>query len=80
MAAPDTTDRPRQLRILRLALGLIVIEAGLVIVGHVAPAMRALIRPVYLIVVLVFAVAMLQAARGRNGDDRRHGERRHDDL
>jgi len=56
MSAPDTTDRPRQLRILKLAVGLIVIEAGLVLVGYMAPAMRVLLRPVYFLVALVFSV------------------------
>ena len=77
MAAPDVSDRARQLRVLRLAIGLIVIEAGLAIVTYMAPAMRGLVRPVYFIVALVFAGAIVHGARGRHGDDRRHGERRH---
>jgi len=79
MAAPDTTDRARLFRVLKLAIGLIVIEAGLVFLGYWTPVYRALIRPVYLVVAIVFAVAILHRARGRNGGDRRHTERRHGD-
>ena len=80
MSAPDTTDRPRQLRVLKLAIGLIVIEAGLVFVGYLTPAVRALLRPVYFVVALSFAIAIIHGARGRNGDDRRHEQRRHGDA
>lgn len=79
MSAPDTTERPRQIRVLKLAIGLILIEAGLVLIGYISPAMRALLRPVYFVVALVFAIAIIHGARGRNGDDRRQEERRHGD-
>jgi hypothetical protein len=76
MVAPDTTDRPRQLRVLKLAIGLVIVEALLLVLAYLAPAMRVLLRPVYVVVAIIFAVAILHA-RGRNGEDRRHGERRH---
>ena len=78
MAAPDTTDHPRQVRVIKLAIGLILIEAILVFIGYWTPVYRALIRPVYLVVAVVFAIAIVHGARGRNGGDRRHQERRRD--
>jgi hypothetical protein len=69
-------------RMLRLALLAIVSELAVFAVGHIAPAMRTLLLPVYILIAALFVVAMWHAARRRPGHERRHpgaGDRRHGD-
>ena len=74
-SSDDQPERPRLRRELRLLLGGLVIEAALVWIVQLSPAMRALMRPVYLIVAVAFGVAIWHAWR-RRAHDRRHGDRR----
>lgn len=64
----------------RRAAGLIVmfglVELGLLGVAYLSPALRVLMRPVYVIVAIGFLLALRAATRRRHGD-RRHGDRRH---
>jgi len=54
----------------------LVIEIGLVAIVTLAPALRVIMHPVYVVVAALFALAIWHASRRR--EDRRHGDRRHD--
>ena len=67
---------------IRLALLGIVSELLVFAVGHISPAMTTLLLPVYILIAILFGVAMWRAARRRPGHERRHtgaGDRRHGD-
>jgi len=76
MIDPATSPSRRRLRrIVSLLLGGLVIEAALVGVVRLSPALRVIMRPVYLIVAVVFMLAIWHVSRRR--ENRRHGDRRH---
>ena len=56
----------------------VVIEAALVLIAYLGPAMRLLLRPVYVIVALIGVLSVWHAAWRRSRDDRRHADRRHE--
>jgi hypothetical protein len=65
------------IRVVRLVTIAIVIEACLVAVAHLQPAMAGLFRSVYWLVGGAFLVAIVRAMRHRRHGDRRHADRRH---
>jgi hypothetical protein len=73
---PDPTNPHRWRRITLLVLGLLVIEAGLMVVSRMAPAMSGLMQPVFWIVAIVGLVLIARSSRRREGSDRRQDERR----
>lgn len=76
MTAPgDSPDRPRIRRVVGLVVAGLVVEAALVWVVRLAPALDVIMRPVYVFVAALFALAIWHASH-RHGQ-RRHGDRRH---
>ena len=73
----QAADRAHLTRVLHLTAIAIVVEACLVAVAHLQPAMAGLFRSAYWLVGIVFAAMILRALRRRHGGDRRHAERRH---
>jgi len=63
-------------RLLRLTVTAAVVEALLLVVRHLAPALAGLLRPMYWLVALGFGVAAWRATQVRHGADRRHHDRR----
>jgi len=61
---------------LRIVIGGVVIELALAIIAHLAPAVAALLRPVYWIVAGICAIGIAHAWRRRSGHDRRVRNRR----
>lgn len=61
---------------LRIVIGGVVIELALAIVAHLAPAVAALMRPVYWIVAVICLIGIAHAWRKRSGHDRRVRKRR----
>ncbi len=70
----DHHRRNRGLR--RLIVG-VVLEAALLIVAKLGPALRSLVWLGMVIVAVVIAISLWQSVRPRAADDRRHGDRRH---
>lgn len=66
--------QPRTRRIVALVAGGLVVEAALLGVVKLAPAMAVIMQPVYLVVAILFALAIWHG--GRRRADRRHGDRR----
>ena len=73
----QAADRAHLTRVLRLTVIAILVEGGLMAVGHWQPAMAGLFRSLYWIVGIVFLGMILRALRRRKGGDRRHTDRRH---
>jgi hypothetical protein len=71
-------DRTHVARIVRIAAGVVVLEGVLVLIAFLAPAMRVLLRPAYLVVALLGLLSAWQAAWRRTRGDRRHENRRHE--
>jgi hypothetical protein len=72
----EVAEHARWYRVLRLVISFGVIELGLLLVAYLSPAMRVLMRPVYVAVAIAFLLALRAATRQRHGD-RRHTDRRH---
>jgi hypothetical protein len=75
----DVVGRARWRRTVLLLVAFVLVELGLAFVVHLAPAMRVLMRPVYVVVAIAFLFTLYAATRRRHGD-RRHGERRQPDA
>jgi len=74
--SPDTLPvQPRIRRVVGLVVSGLVVEAGLLFVVKLGPALAVIMHPVYVIVALAFGLAIWHASRRR--EDRRHGDRRH---
>jgi len=74
--SPRAPSEPlRTKRIVGLLVGGLVVEAALVAIVKLAPALAVIMRPVYVIVAILFGVAIWHSERRRT--DRRHGDRRH---
>ena len=74
--SPDTVPvQPRIRRVVGLVVSGLVVEAGLLFVVKLGPALAVIMHPVYVIVALAFGLAIWHASRRR--EDRRHGDRRH---
>ena len=69
-------ERARWRRVVTLVVTFALVELGLLLVAYLSPAMRILMRPVYILVAIAFLVALHTATRQRHGD-RRHNDRRH---
>lgn len=69
-------DRARTYRLVVILVITALVELGLYLVAHFGPAFRNLIRPVYLIVLIVAALTVWRALRRRPGTDRRKRDRR----
>jgi hypothetical protein len=70
-------ERARWRRTILLLVAFALVELGLAFVAHLAPAMGVLMRPVYVVVAIVFLITLHAATRQRQRD-RRHEERRND--
>jgi hypothetical protein len=70
-------DRTHVRRLVRIAAGVVLMEAVLVLVAFLAPALRVLLRPVYVVVALLGLLSAWHAAWRRTRGDRRHENRRH---
>ena len=66
----------RRNRVLRMLAGALVVEAGLLLVGRMAPAMWGLVWAGTVVVAIGFGVAARQAGRDRAGDRRQDDRRR----
>lgn len=64
-------------RVIGLSITGIVIEGACVGLVWLSPALGVFMRPVYVVVGVIFAVMIWHAWRGRSGGDRRQEERRH---
>lgn len=64
-------------RALHLVLILLVLEGAAYAISRMAPAMAALMQPIYVLLLLLFAYPIWHASRHRTGQDRRHRDRRH---
>ena len=74
--SPDTLAvQPRVRRVVGLVVSGLVVEAGLLFVVKLGPALAVIMHPVYVIVAVAFGLAIWHASRRR--EDRRHGDRRH---
>jgi len=74
--SPDTVPvQPRLRRVVGLVVSGLVVEAGLLFVVKLGPALAVIMHPVYVIVAVAFGLAIWHASRRR--EDRRHGDRRH---
>ena len=74
--SPDTFPvQPRVRRVVGLVVSGLVVEAGLLFVVKLGPALAVIMHPVYVIVAVAFGLAIWHASRRR--EDRRHGDRRH---
>ncbi len=71
----EVVERARWRRTIVLVVAFALVELGLAFVVHLAPAMRVLMRPVYVVVAIAFLATLYGATRRRQGD-RRHAERR----
>lgn len=71
----EVVGRARWRRTILLLVAFALVELGLAFMVHLAPAMRELMRPVYVVVAIAFLVTLHAATRQRQGD-RRHQERR----
>jgi hypothetical protein len=69
-------ERHQRNRVLKLFLGVTVIEAGLFALSRLSPAMGSLLRTAAALVVIIFTIVIWRAVRGRDGSDRRHTDRR----
>ena len=69
------SDGHYQRRVLRLIGIWIAVEGILFAIAHFGPAFAPLARSAYVIVAVMFAVAIARE-RPRSGQDRRHGDRR----
>ena len=74
----DTIERARMMRLLRIAVGGIILEVILIAIGLRAPALRLLLRPLYVVVAVGVLITLWHAARKRTGHDRRQADRRED--
>jgi hypothetical protein len=74
--SPRASSEPlRTKRIVGLIIGGLAVEAVLLAIVELSPALRVLMRPVYVIVAILFGLAIWHSERRRT--DRRHGDRRH---
>ena len=74
--SPDTLPvQPRVRRVVGLVVSGLVVEAGLLFVVKLGPALAVIMHPVYVIVAVAFGLAIWHASRRR--EVRRHGDRRH---
>jgi hypothetical protein len=71
-------ERPRLRRAVVLIGIAIAAEIAMRWLAWRAPAFRPLVRPLYWIVPIAFALAIWHAVRKRSGHDRRHSDRRHE--
>jgi hypothetical protein len=75
---PGEITRVRKQRVAVIIGITVVVEVMLAVVGHLAPAMKGLLRPVYIIVALSGAVSAWRAVRRRPKSERRRADRRTD--
>lgn len=71
----QAAEHARWRRVVLLLVAFALVELGLLLVSYLSPAVRVLMRPVYVVVAVGFLVALRAATRSRHGD-RRHGDRR----
>jgi hypothetical protein len=76
MTPPDASPvKPRVKRVVGLVVAGLVVEAGLLFVVKLGPALAVIMHPVYVFVAVVFGLAIWHSSRRRT--DRRHDDRRH---
>ena len=76
--AEPTPDSHRTLRVVRVAVGFVLVEAGLAFLANRSPVFVNLVRMAYVVVAVIFLLLAWRAARPRTGHDRRHADRRGD--
>jgi hypothetical protein len=76
VTAPEIVEHARWRRAVILIVAFGLVELGLFLIAYLSPALRVLMRPVYVIVAIPFLLSIHAATRRRHGD-RRHGDRRH---
>jgi len=76
VSGPEIVEHARWRRAVVVIVAFGLVELGLFLVAYLAPALRVLMRPVYVIVGIAFLLSIHAATRRRHGD-RRHGDRRH---
>ena len=72
------TERAEHARWRRAIIWIVVfglVELGLLVIAYLGPALRTLMRPVYVLVAIGFLMAIHAETRPRHGD-RRRGDRR----
>ena len=67
--------QPRVKRVVFLIVTGLMVEAALLFVVSLTPAVAVIMHPVYVVVAVGFGLAIWHASRRR--EDRRHGDRRH---
>ena len=79
----NASQNHRLRRIVLLAFGGFLAEGALAVLVHYGPSFAPLVRPAYVVVALIFFLAIWHTATGRSGNerrqidpDRRNGERR----
>jgi hypothetical protein len=73
---PDASPvQPRAKRVVGLVIAGLVVEAGLLFVVKLGPALAVIMHPVYVVVAVLFGLAIWHSSRRRT--DRRHDDRRH---
>jgi len=75
MSSDNLPVQPRVRRVVGLVVAGLVVEAGLLVVVKLGPALAVIMHPVYVFVAVAFGLAIWHASRRR--EDRRHGDRRH---
>ncbi len=75
MSPRASSDPPRTKRIVALVGGGLVVEAVLLAIVKLSPALAVIMHPIYLIVALLFGLTIWHSERRRV--ERRHGDRRH---
>jgi len=79
----NASQNHRLRRIVLLAFGGFLAEGALAMLVHYGPSFAPLVRPAYVVIALLFFLAIWHTATGRSGNerrqidpDRRNGERR----
>jgi hypothetical protein len=75
MSPHASSDAPRTKRVVGLLIGGLVVEAILLAIVKLSPALGVIMHPVYVIVAILFGLAIWH--NGRRRTERRHGDRRH---
>src|SRR5262249_56724036 len=67
----NASQNHRLRRIVLLAFGGFIVETALALITFLGPGFAPLVRPGYVIVALIFFLAIWHAATGRSGQERR---------
>ena len=76
--AAQLAEHARWRRTIAWIVGFALVELGLALVAYLSPALRVLMRPVYILVAIGFLFAIRTATRSRHADRRQDDRRRND--